>query len=245
MKICWPAAALCYRIFVMKLDEVIQELKSLSNPRSVEGMARFGISSEKTLGISIPNLRKLAKRCGSNHRLALELWQSQLHEARILASMVDNPIEVTPEQMDGWTADFNSWDVCDQCCLNLYVKTPRSFSRVVEWSGAKEEFVQRAAFALVACIAFKDKKATNKQLVTFLPLIERESKDGRNFVKKAVNWALRQIGKRNKALNKEALKSAYSIKEIDSRSARWIAADAIRELESEAVQRRLETESLP
>jgi 3-methyladenine DNA glycosylase AlkD len=229
---------------VLKLEGVINELKSLSNPKTVEGMAHFGINPENALGVSVPSLRKLAKKYGQDHRLALGLWDTKIHEARILAGMVDNPAEVTPGQMDDWTADFTSWDVCDQCCLNLYVKTPYSFAKANEWSNAEEEFVKRAAFALMACIAFKNKTATDKQLAAFLPIIERQSKDGRNYVKKAVNWALRQIGKRNPALYTEALKYAYRIKDMDSKSARWIAADAIRELESAAVQRRLEINGL-
>jgi 3-methyladenine DNA glycosylase AlkD len=211
---------------------IIKKLKSLANPANVEGMARFGISSEKTFGISIPLLRSIAKETGKNHKLALGLWDTGYHEARILASMIDIPENVTDKQMEKWVRDFDSWDVCDQCCSNLFDKTPYAYSKIKQWSKAKEEFVKRAAFALLAVMAVHDKKANDEVFIKFFPLIKRESTDERNYVRKAVNWSLRQIGKRNKYLNKESIKLAKEIYKSDNKTAKWIAADALRELKS-------------
>lgn len=222
-----------------RVREVIRELESIADPSAVEGMARYGISSENTLGIKIPVLRKTAKELGRDHGLAEALWDSGIHEARILASMVDNPHQVTREQMDRWAADFDSWDVCDQVCMNLFDKTPFAYDKCREWSTREEEFVKRAGFALVACLAWHDKEAPDEKFVELLPIIKREATDERNFVKKAINWALRHIGKRNPALNAAAIETAREISGIDSKSARWIASDALRELEGEAVQRKL------
>ncbi|MBI2935792.1 MAG: DNA alkylation repair protein [Chloroflexi bacterium] len=223
----------------MEHHEVLKRLESLANPQAVAGMARFGINPKGTLGISIPALRKLAKELGKSHRLAQELWDSGGHEARILACMVDEPKQVTERQMEAWVKDLDSWDVCDQCCSELFSKTTLAYEKAIEWSSRGEEFVKRAGFALMACLAVKDKKASDAQFAIFLPLIAREAPDGRNFVKKAVNWALRQIGKRNLALNKQAMEAARAIQRKDSASARWIASDALRELSSDAVQKRL------
>lgn len=223
----------------MHYDEILKRLKSLSNPKAVEGMARYGINPENTYGVSIPNLRAMAKEIGKNHLLAERLWSSRIHEARILAGMVDEPDKVTEEQMENWVKDFDSWDVCDQVCLNLFEDTRFAWQKCVEWSAREEEFVKRAGFVLMARLAVSDKNAKDEQFETFLPIIKRESSDNRNFVKKAVNWALRQIGKRSLSLNKKAIKTATEILEIDSKATRWIANDAIRELKSEAVQNRL------
>ncbi|MBM4463224.1 MAG: DNA alkylation repair protein [Chloroflexi bacterium] len=223
----------------MQYKDILGKLKSLANPEAVKGMARFGINPQSTYGVSIPNLRKLAKEAGRDHMLAQQLWASGIHEARILAGMIDDPKAVTEDQMEAWAKDFDSWDVCDQCCLNLFQKTSFAYRKAVEWSSRKEEFVKRSAFALMACLAVGDKKAADEQFEAFLPLIEREASDDRNFVRKAVNWALRQIGKRNLNLNEQAIKTAQEIQQIDSRSARWVASDALRELSSEAVQDRL------
>ena len=223
----------------MQSTEVIQKLKSLSDPKAVAGMARFGIKTENTLGVSIPNLRKSAKEIGRDHKLAGELWASGIHEARILAGMVDDPKAVDEKQADAWVRDFDSWDVCDQVCMNLFWLTPFAYRKCYEWSAEDEEFVKRAGFALMSRLAWSDKKARDDEFIKFLPVIKREATDERNYVKKAVNWALRQIGKRNLALNRQAIKTAKEIQKLDSRSAKWIAADAIRELQSEAVQARL------
>jgi 3-methyladenine DNA glycosylase AlkD len=202
-------------------------------------MARYGINPATAYGVSVPNLRKIASKNKRNHALADELWQSGIHEARILASMIDDPRQVTEDQMERWVADFNSWDVCDQCCNNLFRKLDWAHEKAVEWTLREEEFVKRAGFVLMACLAVHDKKTSDEAFVSYLQIIKRESTDNRNFVKKAVNWALRQIGKRSLHLNAVALSSAREIQEQDSRPAKWIAADAIRELTSEVVRKRL------
>lgn len=202
-------------------------------------MARFGINPEKTYGVSIPNLRKLAKEIGKDHLLAQELWHSGIHEAKILASMIDDPKMVSEKQLEEWVKGFDSWDVCDQVCMNLFEKVPLAVKKINSWSKRKEEFVKRAAYALIACLDWHDKQAPNQFFIKFFPIIKSGATDERNFVKKAVNWALRNMGKRNLNLNKEAIQLAKEIQKMESKSARWIAADAIRELESEAVQRRL------
>ena len=224
----------------MQYNDVLRKLKSLSDPTAVEGMARFGINPENTLGVSIPNLRKIAKGTGKDHALAQQLWTSGIHEARILASMIGNPKMVTEEQLESWVKDFDSWDVCDQCCMNLFEKTKFAYQKAVEWSSNDKEFIKRAGFVMMARLAVSDKKADDNQFEPFLPIIKREAADSRNFVKKAVNWALRQIGKRNLNLNKNAMKTAREIQEMDSKSAKWIASDAIRELTSQAVLERLQ-----
>jgi len=220
-------------------DDILARLKALADPKAVEGMAQFGINTKNAYGVSIPSLRTMAKEIGKNHVLALQLWSSGIHEARILASMIDDSELVTEEQMEGWVSDFDSWDVCDQCCSNLFDKTKYAHQKAVMWSARKKEFVKRAGFVLMVALAVHDKTAKDEQFLKFLPIIKRESVDERNFVKKAVNWALRGIGKRNKALNKAAVKTAKEIQRTDSKSAKWVASDALRELTSEAIQRRL------
>lgn len=224
---------------IMEFDEITNELQSLSNPEDVKGMARFGINPQKVYGVRIPELRRIARKTGKNHDLAGRLWDFGYHETRILASMIDDPLEVTEEQMEKWALDFNTWDICDQCCMNLFDKTPFAYKKVFEWSKREEEFVKRAAFTLMAVLAVHDKKAQDESFEQFFPLIIRESNDNRNFVKKAINWALRQIGKRNRELNKKAISVAEEIQIMDSKSARWIATHALRELTSEKIQERL------
>lgn len=223
----------------MHREEILKQLKSLADPEAVAGMARFGINPKNTLGVSIPNLRKMAKEIGRNHRLAQQLWSSGIHEARILASMIDQPEMITDEQMENWVKDFDSWDVCDQCCGNLFDKTVLAYQKAVEWSGREEEFIKRAGFVLMADLAVHDKQAADQKFSKFFPIIKRASIDERNFVKKAVNWALRGIGKRNRNLNKLAINAAKAIQKIDSKTARWIASDALRELTNEKIQERL------
>ena len=214
----------------MTYNEVIAALQQHADPRAVEGMARFGIRSAHVLGISIPVLRKMAKELGKNHTLALELWASGLHEARILASMLDDPRLVSDEQMEAWVADFDAWDVCDQVCGNLFDKTPYAHQKAVEWCHREQEFVRRAGFVLMAELAVHDKQAADEAFLPFFPLIKHYATDERNFVKKAVNWALRQIGKRNARLRVSAIEWAEEIGAMDSRAARWIARDALKEL---------------
>lgn len=219
--------------------EVLDRLKQKANAGNVAGMARFGIEAKDRLGVRMPELRSLAREIGKDHALALELWRTGIPEARITASLVGEPARLTERQMEAWAADFNSWDVCDQVCMNLFDKSPLAWKKVEDWSDRGEEFVRRAAFALIACLAWHDRQAGDERFIEFFPLIERAALDERNYVKKAVNWALRHIGKRNPRLNRAALDLALKIRALDSRSARWIAADAIRELKSEAVRSRL------
>ncbi len=214
----------------MTKKQIIAKLKSLSNPKNLEGMKRFGINPKNALGVKIPDLRKLAKEIGKNHNLAQELWDSKIHEAKILASMIDELKLVTKKQADKWIKDFDSWDVCDQVCMNLFDKTSFAFERAIIWTKNKTEFERRAGFALMACIAFHDKNSSDEKFLNFFSSIKKHSTDERNFVKKAINWALRQIGKRNKNLCKKAIKLAEEIQKIDSKSAKWIAYDTIKEL---------------
>jgi 3-methyladenine DNA glycosylase AlkD len=223
----------------MTIEEIIEELKKHARPDALKGMARVGINTENMLGIKIPDLRKLAKRIGRDHSIALGLWKTGIQDARILAGMVDEHEKVNESQMEKWVKDFNSWDLCDQVCMNLFDRTPYVFTKIDEWSRRDEEFVKRAAFALMASLAVHDKKGSDSVFKSFLSIIKREATDERNYVKKAVNWALRQIGKRNKALNRAAINVGEQVQKIDSKAARWIAADALRELRSEKVQERL------
>jgi 3-methyladenine DNA glycosylase AlkD len=212
------------------VDEVISLLKEKSNPEYLAGMKRFGIDNTKALGIPVPELRKLAKVIRKDHALALQLWQSGLHEARLFASMIDDPAWVTTQQMDAWVNDFNSWDICDQACGNLFDRTPYALVKAVEYSSNEKEFVKRAGFVLMAEYAMHHKKAHNAVFIDLLPIIEREAWDNRNFVKKAVNWALRQIGKRNAELKIAAVESANRIANQNSKAAKWIASGALTEL---------------
>lgn len=221
------------------VSEIVASLKAHGSRKNVEGMARFGIISAKAFGVSAPVLRRMAKRIGKNHELAAALWRTGILEARILAAFVDEPERVTAAQMDRWAGDFDSWAVCDGVCLHLFVKTPHAHGMALRWCKDEREFVLRAGFALIACLAVHDKKASDKEFERFFPAIRQAATDERNFVKKAVNWALRQIGKRSANLNKQAIKVAKQIARLDSRSARWIAADALRELKSSRVQKKV------
>jgi 3-methyladenine DNA glycosylase AlkD len=224
----------------MQYEQILRKMKSLENPGNVEGMARFGINPKGTLGVSMPELKELGKQIGKDHSIAIKLWDSGIHEARILAALVDEPIKVTESQMERWVSLFDSWDVCDQVCMNLFDKTPFAHNKALEWSSRKGEFEKRAGFALMAVLAVHDKKTRDEDFLRFLPAIKRESRDERNYVRKSVNWALRQIGKRNMSLNREAIKAAQEIGKMDSKAARWIAKDALRELRSPVVRERLE-----
>ena len=223
----------------MTLKQILSRLESLGKPKNVAGMARYGIVTKKAFGVSAPAIRTIAKEVGCNHELALKLWSTEIYDARILAVFIDDPKLTTETQMDRWVKNFDNWAICDGCCIHLFRKTPFAWKKAVAWSKRKEEFVKRAGFTLFATLAVHDKQADDKKFIQLLPIIKRESKDDRNGVKKAVNWALRQIGKRNLVLNKLAIQAAKEIKKIDSPSARWIASDALRELQSDAVQKRL------
>ncbi len=225
----------------MTSQEIIKKLKSSANPKNVAGMVRFGISAKNTLGVAIPVLRQIAKQNGKNHELAIQLWKSGIHEARILASMVDEIEWVREKQMDSWVKDFDSWDVCDQVCMNLFCRTKFAFKKCAQWAAQKDEFVRRAGFALMACLAVKDKEAGDEKFKKFFVAIKKYSTDERNYVRKAVNWTLRQIGKRNITLNQLAILEAKNIAKLNSKGAKWIAADAIRELENETIRKRLKS----
>jgi 3-methyladenine DNA glycosylase AlkD len=217
----------------------LQKLKTHGSRENIEGMARFGITTERRLGVSVPEMRRIARECGKDHPLSIRLWNSGIPEARIVASMIADPAEMTAAEMDWWVSGFDSWDVCDQVCMNLFERTPFAGKKIRQWSRREEEFVRRAAYALIACLAWHDKDAPDVVFTGFLPIIKRGVTDERNFVKKSVNWALRSIGKRNPRLNRAAVSTAKEISRLDSKSARWIGADAIRELTSAAVQRRI------
>ena len=224
----------------MDYDEIIQHLKKLKNPKNIAGMERFGIRPKtEILGISIPVIRKLAKQIGKNNQLAQRLWNSKIHEAQILAGFIAEPEKITEKQFEKWVKDFDSWDVVDQVCSAALDKTKFAYKKIFELCKRKEEFEKRTAFTLICCLAVHDKQMSDEKFIKFFPLIKKASNDERNFVKKAVNWALRQIGKRNKKLNSEALKVALEIQKIDSKSAKWIANDAIRELTSEKILKRI------
>ena len=223
----------------MTLDSILDRLHHLANPANVEGMARFGINPQGTLGISIPALRQIAKECGRDHQLAGELWASGIHEARIMAAYIDDPDLVSEAQMERWVQDFDSWDVCDQVCSNLFDRTPFAVRKAMQWSERPETFVKRAGFVLAASLAVHNKKLEDEIFAAFLPIITRQAADERNFVKKAVNWALRQIGKRSRRLNEAAIQTARHIAQSGSKTARWVASDALRELASEKAQERL------
>lgn len=227
----------------MQSEEIINIIKSLYNPEAVAGMTRFGINPDNNFGVSVTELRKMAKGIGTDHNLAIQLWKSGIHEARILACLIDDPKLVTEEQIEYWVCDFDAWDICDQCCSNLFRKTQYAYQKVFEWSASDEEFVKRAGFVLMAVIAVHDKEADDSIFMRFLPVIKTGAADNRNLVKKAVNWALRQIGKRNINLNSRAIETARQIQQMDVKGARWIASDAIRELTSQAVQDRLKARS--
>jgi 3-methyladenine DNA glycosylase AlkD len=216
----------------MTIDEILTALRQASTPDNLEGMKRFGIDTANAIGVSIPPIRALAKKIKKNHQLALELWKTNIHEARILASLVDDPKLVTEAQIDEWVQDFNSWDICDQVCGNLFDRTPYVIAQIKEFSARKEEYVKRAGFTLIAEFAMHNKAAADEVFMEFFPIIEREAWDDRNFVKKAVNWALRQTGKRNAALHKEAILCAKRILLQESKAAKWIAKNALAELEA-------------
>ena len=221
------------------VGRVVGELRRLGTKRNVEGMARFGIRAAKVFGVSKPKLDELAKKIGKNHALGVELWSTGIQEAKILAGLISEPDRVTAAQMERWVRDFDNWDSCDGTCCHLFAFANDAWPKALAWTKRKEEFQKRGGFALTAYLAYRDKSAGDAKFLSFLKVIEREAGDERNFVRKAVNWALRNIGKRNLELNRAAIATARSLRKRESRAARWIAADALRELEGEAVQARL------
>lgn len=231
----------------MKVEEIIKKLESLENPENIAGMARFGIVTRKAFGVSAPVLKEIAKdvkkRAKDRDELALKLWETGIHEARIVAYLVDDPKKVSEKQMDSWAKDFDNWAICDGACGHLFCKTEFAYKKVFEWSEREDEFIKRAGIVLIAYLAVHDKKASDEKIAQFLPLLESKADDERNFIKKAVNWSLRQIGKRNLNLNKLAVETAEKIKARNTKSARWIASDALRELTNEKTLERLEKKS--
>lgn len=224
----------------MTSDEIIKQLKSLENPENVAGMKRFGITAKKAFGVSAPVLKNLAKeikkQTENRHELALELWKTGIHEARIIAYLIDDPKKVSEKQMDDWASDFDNWAICDGACGHLFCRTEFAYKKSFEWSESENEFVKRAGLVLPAWLAVHDKEESDEKIAEFLPLLEKHAGDERNFIKKAVNWSLRQIGKRSLFLNDLAIETAEKIKARNTKPARWIAADALRELKSEKVQ---------
>jgi len=214
----------------MNLACTLDLLKQKASARHHEGMARFGIDSSKALGVKMPDVRALGKVIKRDHELALQLWDSEVHEARILASLIADPAQVTPHLMDKWVHEFTTWDICDQACGNLFDRTPFVLEKSLEYCKNEQEFVKRAGFVLMAEYVVHHKKATDDVFLAMLPVIEREAWDDRNFVKKAVNWALRQIGKRNSLLRHAAVQCAERILAQDTKAAKWIAKDALNEL---------------
>jgi len=215
--------------------DIVKELKAQANPENVSGMQRFGIQGSDMLGVSIPALRAIAKKVvnlgeDERHAIAHELWETKIHEARILASMIDPPGKVGEAQMEHWVKDFDSWDLVDQVNMNLFSKIPEAYKKAIKWARRKQEFQKRAGFSLMAVLAWHDKEADDNKFIEFFDIIKKEATDGRNFVKKSVNWALRQIGKRSPKLKKFALETTNEILKIDNKTANWIAKDALREL---------------
>lgn len=223
----------------MNYEEVMKHLKLSGSQKNIDGMCRFGIKTDNNLGNSVTDIRTFAKKIGKNHDLAVKLWSSGIRDARMVAACIEDPKTVSEEQIENWVKDFDSWDICDHCCGHLIDKTPFAYKKAKDWTKRKEEFQKRAGFALIAWLAVHDKKTEDSVLEKFFILIKNESTDERNYVRKAVSWALRNIGKRNIYLNKNAIRIAKDIQKIDSKTAKWIANDAIRELTSEKVKNKI------
>jgi 3-methyladenine DNA glycosylase AlkD len=228
-----------------ELAAILARLEALGDPRNVLGMARYGIRAERAFGVPGPQLKRLARELGRDHALARQLWATGVYDARALACLVDEPGAVTERQMERWAGDFDNWAICDGACIHLFRRTPFARAKALAWSRRPEEFVKRAAFALMATLAVHDREAGDEVFEAFLESVEREADDERNGVRKAVNWALRQVGKRNAALHEAAIRAGERIRARGTRAARWIASDALRELRSEAVCRRLAERARP
>jgi 3-methyladenine DNA glycosylase AlkD len=213
--------------------DVLARLRGLADPARLEGMARYGIGGAQTLGVTVTELRALARELGRSHELAAGLWGSGVHEARILASLVEEPAAVDERQLDEWAAAFDSWDVCDQVCQNLVRHTPFAWDRALEWSGRPETFVKRAGFAVMAGLAVADRRSADDRFEPFLRAVAERADDDRPLVRKGASWALRQIGKRSPGLHARAVGTAQELRS-GGRGARWVAADALRELERRA-----------
>ncbi len=226
-----------------EVQAALNWLKRHGSKRNRDGMARYAIVSANVLGVSVANIRVLAKKLGRNHELAHALWATGVYEARMLSSFVADPTRVTPNEMDRWCRDFDNWAICDTLCFHLFDRTPHAFAKVRQWSDKRAEFVKRAAFALLASLALHDKTTGDEPFLATLPLIERAAIDDRNFVKKGVSWALRGVGRRSSALHTAAVALARRLVDSPEAAARWVGRDALRELTSEAVVRKVAAKS--
>lgn len=219
--------------------QVLAELKKKARPEVLGGLERFGIPSAKRLGVSIPETRKLARALGADHKLAMSLWKTGVPDARILASMIAEPALLSSREMESWVRDFDAWDVCDQVCMNLFTRTPLGWKKIRPWANSPKEFVRRAGFVLLAVFAWHDRESPDKVFTSYFSLLKKGAKDERNFVKKAVNWALRNIGKRKASLHAPAIRLSGELAKSVSKPARWVGQGALRELKSPAILRRL------
>jgi len=226
-----------------QVQQVLAWLEGQGSQAARDGMARYGIPSDRAFGVAVGTLQKEARRLGRDHALAAALWETGCYEARLLAAFVDEPARVTPAQMDRWCGDFDSWAVCDTVCLHLFDRSPHAWSKVEPWSRRPDEFGKRGAFALLAALALHDKAAGDEPFARGLLLVEREAADDRNFVKKGVNWALRAIGERSPALLAAALAVAQRLAASPEAAPRWVGKDALRQLASPAVAKRLAARS--
>ncbi|HMD31592.1 MAG TPA: DNA alkylation repair protein [Candidatus Acidoferrales bacterium] len=225
--------------------EILARMGAIGSPRDAQKLSYWGIVAARSYGLSAPQMHALAREAGRDHALALELWATGVHDARHVAALTADPALCTEELLEAWAREFSSWDIVDGCCCYLFIYTRYGWKKTAEWSRRPEEFVKRAAFSLMAYLAVHDKAAPDGKFLRLLPIIEREAHDERNFVRKAVNWALRQIGKRNLRLHRSAIAAGERIRRQGTRPARWIAADALRELGSSAVQIRLREKAKP
>jgi len=232
---------------VAKADvgRAVAELKKRASKKTKDGMARYAIPSDKAFGVPVGVIRSIGKSLGKSHELALALWKTGHYEARMLATFVDEPARVTPEQMERWCRDFDNWAICDTACFSLFDRTPHAFEKIPVWAKSKDEFVKRAAFALLASLTVHDKAAKDAAFVRLLPLVEKAALDERNFVKKSVNWALRSLGKRSPELNRRSVELAERLAARAEPAARWVGKDALRELKSASVARRLQARQRP
>jgi 3-methyladenine DNA glycosylase AlkD len=222
-----------------RVGEALDWLRRKSSKAVREGMTRYAIPNDHALGVKMRDIQKLAHRLGRDHALAEGLWKTGVYEARMLCAYVDELEKVTPARMDRQARDFDNWAICDTLCFALWVRSPHAFAKIRKWSGQRAEFVKRAAFALLASVALKDRRASDAEFLRCLPLIEKAAEDERNFVKKGVNWALRGVGRRSAALNKAAIALARKLADRSEPAPRWIGKDALRELGGAAVQKRL------
>jgi 3-methyladenine DNA glycosylase AlkD len=224
----------------VELSQVLSELKRVGTPATRDGMARYGITARKALGVTMAQLKVIAGKLPRNHALALELWKSEWYEARMLATLIDDPGQVTPQQMEEWCRDFDSWAICDTACFKLFDQSPHAWAKVWAWSERKEEFVLRASFALLASLALHDRKTSDEPFLETLPLIEKSAWDNRNFVKKGVSWALRSVGSRSPDLHRACIELSTRLAASSNSAERWVGKDALKDLSRQLVKDRVE-----